>query len=53
MNDIFSQLMFGLQVAWYKIRYETGTHVTLVVTALAIILLVWIFFSPAVRKKGS
>jgi hypothetical protein len=52
MNDIFSQLKFLLNVAWYNIKYEASNNTTLVVGALAVILLIWLFMSPTVRKKG-
>ncbi len=53
MNDIFSQLRFGLEVAWYKIRYAANSNGTLLMAAAVVILVAWIFLSPAVRKKSS
>ena len=53
MDQILDQVKFALEVAWYKARQEASGQVGLVVgAAVVVVLLLWLFWSPGVRKKG-
>ncbi len=53
MEDFLNQGWFALQVAWYRAWHEVSGNITLVVVAASILLLLWIFLSPTLRKRGS
>jgi hypothetical protein len=53
VDQILDQVKFVLEVAWDKARQETGGHLGLVVVgAAAVVLLLWLFLLPGVKKKG-
>ena len=52
MDQYYYELKFFLQVAWDKARQEVGAHIGLLVGAAAVVLLLWLFLLPGVKKKG-
>jgi hypothetical protein len=53
VDQILDQVKFAVEVAWYKARQEASGHIGLVVVgAAAVVLLLWLFLSPGVKKKG-
>lgn len=52
MDNIFDHCKFALEVAWNSARYELSGHITLVVVTVAVLLLVWIFFSSGASNKS-
>ena len=53
MEDFWNQGWFVMRLAWDRARYEVANNITLVVTVATILLFLWIFLSPMVRKKGN
>jgi hypothetical protein len=51
VDQILNQVKFALEVAWYKVRQEASGQTGLVVGA-AVVLLLWLFLLPGVKKKG-
>jgi hypothetical protein len=54
MDDILNHGWFTLELAWHRIKYELDDHIVLPVLlgTIIIILLVRIFLTPSVTKKG-
>ena len=53
MSDLLNQGWYALELAWSRARDELSGHLVLSVTLVAILVLIWNFLSPQVRKKGS
>jgi hypothetical protein len=53
MDDLLNQGLFALQLAWSRAEYEISGHIAISVAIAAILVLIWIFLSPQVRRKGS
>ena len=53
MDDLWNQGWFALEMAWSRAKYEISSNMTLSVTVAAILILVWLFLSPQIRRKGS
>ena len=51
MEDLWNQVRFTIEVAWYRMKYELTGQIVLGVVLVAVILLLWIFLSPSVRSK--
>ncbi len=51
MSNLLNQGWYALEFAWA--RDETGGHLVMAVVLVAILVLIWNFLSPQVRKKGS
>jgi hypothetical protein len=53
VDEILDQVRFALELAWYKARQEASGHLGLaVLVAAVVVLLLWLFLSPGVKKKG-
>ncbi len=53
MEDFLNQGWFLLQVAWGRARSEAVGNITVLVVAVSIYLLLRIFLSPSVRRRGN
>ncbi len=52
MDYLFCQGRFALQMAWLGAKTETGGFIICSVALAALLALIWVFWSPEVRKKG-
>jgi hypothetical protein len=53
VDQYLDQIKFLLEAAWDKAAQEAGAHIGLVVVgAAAVVLLLWLFLLPGVKKKG-
>ena len=52
VDQILDQVKLALEFAWDKARQEAGGHVTLLAAVAAVVLLLWLFLLPGVKKKG-
>lgn len=53
MDDLWNQGWFALQMAWSRAKYEISGNIVLSVTVAAILVLIWLFMSPKIKRKGS
>ncbi len=53
MDALLYQGWSEIQTALYRMRYEENGRIVFVVVLLAVMILLWLFLSPSVkRKKG-
>jgi len=53
MDEIFDQVKFAVEVAWDKARQEASAHIGLLAVGVAaVVLLLWLFLLPGVKKRG-
>ena len=53
MDQFLDQIKFLLKAAWDEAVQEAGRHLGLVVVGVAVVvLLLWLFLLPGVKKKG-
>ena len=52
MDQILDQFRFFLKVAWDKATQEASGHATMLAAVAAVVLLLWLFLLPGVKKKG-
>ncbi len=50
--ELLDQFKFTLEVAWDNARHEASGHIILIVGGAAILVLLFIFLSPGVKRKG-
>ena len=53
MSNLLSQGWYTLELAWSRAKDEMSGQIVLSVVIVAILVLIWNFLSPQVRKKGS
>jgi hypothetical protein len=53
MSNLLNQGWYALEFAWSRARDEISGHLVMSVMLVAILILIWNFLSPQVRKKGS
>ena len=53
MSNLLNQGWYALEFAWSRARDEISGHLVMSVMLVAILVLIWNFLSPQVRKKGS
>jgi hypothetical protein len=52
MSNLLNQGWYALEFAWSEARDELSGHLVMAVMLVAILVLIWNFLSPQVRKKG-
>lgn len=53
MDNFLDQFKFALEVAWDNAKYQASGHVILAAVVVgAVLILLWIFWSAGLRKKG-
>jgi len=50
VDQYLDQIKFLLEAAWDKAAQEAGDHIGLVVGAAVVVLLLWLFLLPGVKK---
>lgn len=53
MEALLNQGWYALQMYWSGAKYEITGHIIIVVTIGAVLILIWVFMSPQVGRKGS
>jgi hypothetical protein len=53
MNNLLNQGWYALEFAWSRARDEINGHLIMLVMIVAVLLLIWNFLSPQVKKGGS
>jgi len=51
MDDLLNQISFSLEVSWSRLQQMIGSHAFLIVAAVAIFFLLWVFMAPAARNR--
>ena len=52
MSNLLNQGWYALEFAWSMVKDEISGHPVISVILVAILVLIWNFLSPQVRKKG-